>query len=195
VSDPVGSDKKRKGLSAPVIGAIATVSAAVIAGIFTLIATTNSKSEPSTVSGTSHGGSSSSPAPATQSSSGTGATPVATRPPIYYQGPVLISGFPGLDFDINPPGPGPDAVSISYNTFALKGGSSTVGLAVWKNSATPTATDCKTLVSTQQVPFVYQPVEGMKICFQTDQGRIGLLQVMPGTSENQFKATATVWGA
>jgi hypothetical protein len=35
----------------------------------------------------------------------------------------------------------------------------------------------------------------MKICFKTDQGRIGFLQVMPGTSENQFKATATVWGA
>lgn len=75
MSDPVGSGKKRKGLSAPVIGAIATVSAAVIAGIFTLIATTNSKSEPGTISGTSHGGSSSSPAPATPSSSGTGATP------------------------------------------------------------------------------------------------------------------------
>ena len=57
------------------------------------------------------------------------------------------------------------------------------------------ATDCKTLVSTQQVPFVYQPVEGMKICFKTDQSRIGLLQVMPGTSEDQFKATVTVWGA
>jgi hypothetical protein len=119
---------------------------------------------------------------------------VSTRPPIYYQGPVLISGFPGLDFDINPPGPGPDAVSIAYNTFSLAGGSSTVGLAVWKNGGTPTATDCKTWVSTQQVPNVYQPVAGMKICFKTDQGRIGLLQVMPGTSENQFKATATVWG-
>ena len=33
----------------------------------------------------------------------------------------------------------------------------------------------------------------MKICFKTDPGHIGLLQVMPGTSENQFKATATVW--
>jgi hypothetical protein len=111
---------------------------------------------------------------------------VAARLPIYYQGPVLISGFPGLDFDINPPGPGPDAVSISYNTFALKGGSSTVGLAVWKSGGTPMATDCKTLVSTQQVAFVYQPVEGMKICFKTDQSRIGLLQVMPGTSEDEF---------
>jgi hypothetical protein len=119
---------------------------------------------------------------------------VGTRPPIY-RGPVLISGFPGLDFDINPPRPGPDGVSISYNTFALKGGSSTVGLAVWKNGGTPMAADCKTLVSTQQVSFVYQPVEGMKICFTTDQGRIGLLQVKPGTSEDQFKATATVWGA
>jgi hypothetical protein len=120
---------------------------------------------------------------------------VGTRLPIYYRGPVLISGSPGLDFDINPPHAGPDAVSISYNTFALKGGSSTVGLAVWKNGGTPMATDCKTLVSTQQVSFVHQPAEGMKICFTTDRGRIGLLQVMRGTGENEFEATATVWGA
>lgn len=146
----------------------------------------SSKSATGTTSSTSSGktstGSTLTPAPATTSLS------------VYYHGSVLISGFPGVDFDINPPGPGPDAVSISYNTFSLAGGSSTVGLAVWANGGTPAATDCKTLVSTQLVPNVYQPVAGMKICFKTDQGRIGLLQVMPGTSENQFKATATVWG-
>jgi NPCBM/NEW2 domain len=40
--DPAEGDAKRRGPSAPVIGAIATVLAAVIAGIFTLIATSNS---------------------------------------------------------------------------------------------------------------------------------------------------------
>jgi hypothetical protein len=129
----------------------------------------------------------------TATTPGTTTSSVSTRSPVYFQGSVLISGFPGLDFDINPPGAGPGAVSISYNTFSLAGGSSTVGLAVWTSGGTPTAADCKTWVSTQQVPNVYQPVAGMKICFKTDQGRIGLLQVMPGTSENQFKATATVW--
>jgi hypothetical protein len=136
--------------------------------------------------------------PGRSSASTPSTSPTATKstpPAIYYQGPVLISGFPGLDFDIKPPAAGPDAVSISYNTFALKGGSSTVGLAVWRNGGTPMATDCKTLVSTQQVPFVYQPVEGMKICFKTDQGRIGLLVVQRGTSEDQFNAIATVWGS
>jgi hypothetical protein len=139
------------------------------------------------------------PAPAvtvtvTQPATGTGTPSVSTPSPVYFQDPILISGSPGLDFDINPPAAGPDAVSISYNTFSLAAGSSTGGLAVWTNDGTPKAADCKIWVSTQQVSSVYQPAAGMKICFKTNQGRIGLLQVMPGTSENQFKATATVWG-
>lgn len=42
--DPAKADTKRRGLSAPVIGAIATVLAAVIAGVFTLVATSHSSS-------------------------------------------------------------------------------------------------------------------------------------------------------
>jgi hypothetical protein len=48
--DPAEGDAKRRGPSAPVIGAIATVLAALIAGIFTLIATSNSSSSQQVVS-------------------------------------------------------------------------------------------------------------------------------------------------
>jgi hypothetical protein len=195
VSDPVEGDKKRKGLSAPVIGAIATVSAAVIAGIFTLIATTNSKSEPGTISGTSHNGFSSSPAPATPSRSGTATSRDGARPPIYYQGPVTVSGN-GLDFDINPPNHGPATANFVYNTSALQGaGSNTVGFAVWKQGGTPTAAKCNTFVTTNLTSDVTNVTAGMKICFKTAEGRVGLLRVQQDTSANELRAIATVWGS
>ena len=127
------------------------------------------------------------------------ATPTAAAPN-YYQSPISVgisSGGNGLDFDIKPPGADGPA-SFFYNTFALqKGGSSTVGFgfAVWMKGGTPTASDCKTWVSTHLVDHVYAPTAGMKICFGTDEGRIGLLTVQPGTSENQFNAIAMVWGS
>ena len=93
-----------------VIGAIAAVLALLPHG-----------SGPSPPSSTvSSSGTATAPPRPPASDSGTGATPVGARLPIYYHGPVLISGFPGLDFDINPPHAGPDGVSISYNTFSLK---------------------------------------------------------------------------
>jgi hypothetical protein len=111
---------------------------------------------------------------------------------------MISSGGNGLDFDTKPLGAGPGPASFFYNTFALqKGGSSTVGFgfSVWTKGGTPTASDCKTWVSTHLVDHVYAPTAGTKICFGTDLGRIGLLIVQPGTSENQFNAIAMVWGS
>jgi hypothetical protein len=35
----------------------------------------------------------------------------------------------------------------------------------------------------------------MKICFETEQGRVGLLNVQPGTTEDTLNGIATVWGS
>jgi hypothetical protein len=179
-----------------VVPAIAVILAAIIGGIITAVLQTG---------GGSGGASSSARTPTVSSPTAsaapaptTGTTTPATTP-VYYQRPipVVISGN-GPDFDTKPLGPGPGPASFYYNTFSLAtGGSSTpgFGFAVWTKGGTPTASDCKTWVSTHLVDHVYAATAGMKICFGTDQGRIGLLVVQPGTSEDQFKAIASVWGS
>jgi hypothetical protein len=174
-------------------GTVAIIIGGVVLAALTPGQTTNSSGLPSSPS-SSKPRASTTPAPTTSATS-------HTATPAYYQRPIPVgisSGGNGLDFDIKPPGPGPGPASFFYDTFALKkGGSSTVGFgfAVWMKSGTPTASDCKTWVSTHLVDHVYAPATGTKICFRTDQGRVGLLIVKPGTSENQFNAIARVWGS
>ena len=177
-----------------VVPAISVILAAIIGGITTAVLQTGSgsggASSPTRTPTVSSPTASSTPIPTTS------ATNHTTTPAYYLQPtPVVISGN-GPDFDTKPLGPGPGPASFYYNTFSLAtGGSSTpgFGFAVWTKGGTPTASDCKTWVSTHLVGNVYAPTAGMKICFGTDQGRIGLLVVQPGTSENQFKAIASVW--
>lgn len=184
-----GSWWSRMSRSEQIVGAIA---GAIVLGAFGVVAALIGHS-----SGSSQARPSGSGSPAVTSSSlATPATQHKTTPGYYLQPtPVVINGN-GPDFDTKPLGPGP--ASFSYNTFSLAtGGSSTpgFGIAIWTKGGTPTASDCKTWVSTHLADHVYAPTAGMKICFGTDQGRIGLLVVQPGTSENQFKAIASVWGS
>jgi hypothetical protein len=128
----------------------------------------------------------------TATASGT-ATSSATRPTIYYQGTITIADN-GRDFDTNPPSPGPGAGAFYYNSSALEtGGSNTAGLAAWRQGGTPTAADCKTFTTANLIGDIPNIDAGMKICFKTDQGRFGLLNVQPGTSANELTATVTVW--
>jgi hypothetical protein len=120
-------------------------------------------------------------------------TSSATTLTIYYQGPVTIAGN-GRDFDTNPPSPGPGAGAFYYNSSALEtGGSSTAGLAVWRQGGSPTAAECRTFANANLIIDVPNINAGMKLCFKTDQGRFGLLSVQPGTSANELTAIATVW--
>jgi hypothetical protein len=120
--------------------------------------------------------------------------PTASQPTArYFHGSVVISDN-GFNFDSKMPGSSPG--SFFYNTFALEtGGSNTAGFAVWTQGGTPTAKECKTLVTTQLINDIPNVGAGMKICFKTDQDRIGLLSVQPGTSENELNAIATVWSS
>jgi hypothetical protein len=134
----------------------------------------------------------SSPGPSSRDSSSPSASSTATTS-IYYQGPVTISGN-GLDFDISPPRHGPATANFVYNTSALEGaGSNTVGFAIWKQSGTPTASECSTFVTTNPASVVINVAAGMKICFKTDQGRVGLLSVQPDTTPNELHGIATIW--
>jgi hypothetical protein len=66
---------------------------------------------------------------------------------------------------------------------------------VWPpQGGTPTASECKTLTTTHLTIEVDNVISGMQICFRTDQGRIGLLRVQPGTTAYELNAIATVWG-
>jgi hypothetical protein len=186
-----GSWWSRMSRSEQIVGAVA---AAIVVGTFGVVAALIGHSSGSSQARPSGSG----PPVVTSSSPATSATKPMTTPDYYLQPtPVVISGN-GPDFDTKPLGPGPGPASFSYNTFSLAtGGSGTpgFGFAVWTKGGTPTASDCKTWVSTHLVDGVYAPTAGMKICFGTDQGRIGLLVVQPGTSEDQFKAIASVWGS
>jgi hypothetical protein len=134
-------------------------------------------------------------APVTSAGGRASQTPTASQPTApYFHGSVVISGN-GFNFDSKLPGSSPG--SFFYNTFALEtGGSNTAGFAVWTPGGdTPTAKECKALVTTQLINDLPNVGAGMKICFKTDQGHFGLLSVQPGTSENELNAIATVWGS
>jgi hypothetical protein len=121
--------------------------------------------------------------------------PRHTATPVYYRGLVGI-GQNGLDFDSNPPGPGSTYAIFSYGynyQYGLTTISSTGGFAVWTQGGAPTASECKTWATTHLTNQVSNVVAGMQICFKTDQGRIGLLSVKPGTTAYELNALATVW--
>ena len=184
------SDRDRSGISQlgpPWITAIAVLITALVgAGFFTGRATAPAgsvKPAPNiTITVTA--------SPATPSTS---STPSAV---VYYHGSVGI-GQNGLDFDSKPPGPGPGSAVFLYgdqNQYILTTGSATGGFAVWPpQGGTPTASECKTLTTTHLTTEVDNVVNGMQICFRTDQGRIGLLRVKPGTTAYELNAIATVW--
>ena len=169
---------------AALIGAVGVVLAAILP-----IALTNSGPHSSGSASPTLGPTITNPtttAPETTTSSG-------ATPAVYYQGTVTIAGN-GRDFDTNPPSSGPGAGAFYYNTSALEtGGSNTAGLAVWRQSGTPTAAECQTFATANMSGDIPNVNAGMKICFKTDQGRFGLLSVQPGTSANQLTAIATVW--
>jgi hypothetical protein len=184
-------------LSLKILAAVATVAVPIVA-VIALVS-----SGPSTPS--SSGGassltrtptvSSSPPAPAT--SAPATSAPRDTPAPVYYQGLVGI-GQNGRDFDSNPPGPGSIYAAFLYGynyPYGLTTISSTGGFAVWPQGGTPTASECKTWATTHLTSQVSNVVAGMQICFETDQGRFGLLSVKPGTTAYELNAFATVWGS
>jgi hypothetical protein len=147
---------------------------------------------------------SSSPPPISTPTSGSknpGPTPTptpsatSTRLPIYYHGPVTL-GSNGRNFDTSPPSPSSSLGAFYYGGYQLTtGGSTTAGSARWTQGGTPTAAECRSFATANLTGDLVNVDAGMKICFETDQGRVGLLIVQPGTTEDTLNGIATVWGS
>jgi hypothetical protein len=143
---------------------------------------------------------SSSPPPTSTPSPGPTPTPTpsatSTRLPIYYHGPVTLGSLNGRNFDTSPPSPSSSPGAFYYGGNQLTtGGSTTAGFARWTQGGTPTAAECQPFATANLTGDLANVDAGMKICFETEQGRVGLLIVQPGTTEDTLNGIATVWGS
>jgi hypothetical protein len=183
-NSPNGQKWQLLGLGVGAFSALCTVLAALIgAGFFVGHVTASAAKPGATVTVTV---TATPPAAASRPAHNTTSTPV------YYQGNITI-GNNNIDFDSKPPGPGPGTAAFYYSGFDLNTSSNPGGFAVWKQG-TPTATECKSFVPTNLINDLPNIVNGMQICFRTDQGRFGLLSVEAGTAAYELKAYAIVWG-
>lgn len=168
-----------------VTGSIATVIGLVI----TFISLTSSSSPGPKPSTPQSGSSTSTP----------GASPTATAstpPAIYYHGPVTLGSVNGRNFDTSPPSPSSSPGAFYYGGNQLTtGGSTTAGFARWTQGGTPTAAECQPFATANLTGDLANVDAGMKICFETEQGRVGLLIVQPGTTEDTLNGIAIVWGS
>jgi hypothetical protein len=116
--------------------------------------------------------------------------------PVYYQGLVTLGSLNGRNFDTSPPSPSSSPGAFYYGGNQLTtGGSTTAGFARWTQGGTPTAAECQAFATANLTGDLANVDAGMKICFETEQGRVGLLNVQPGTTEDTLNGIATVWGS
>jgi hypothetical protein len=176
------------------------IKAAIIAGLFTVVAAFvgavsthwfGLTTSPVQVAPTGSATSSSS----TITSPTVTASATSTRLPIYYHGPVTLGSLNGRNFDTSPPSPSSSPGAFYYGGNQLTTGSTTAGFARWTQGGTPTAAECQSFATANLTGDLANVDAGMKICFETEQGRVGLLNVQPGTTEDTLNGIATVWGS
>jgi hypothetical protein len=186
-NSPNGQKWQLLGLGVGAFSALCTVLAALIGAGFFVGHVTASATKPGAATATV-----TVTVTATATAPASRPAPNTTSTPVYYQGKITI-GNNNIDFDSKPPGPGPSTAAFYYNGFALITSSSTGGFAIWKQG-TPTASECKSFVPANLINELPNIVNGMQICFRTDQGRFGLLSVKAGTIAYELRAYAIVWG-
>jgi hypothetical protein len=158
------------------IGALATVAAAYVAGAYTGKAVGLHAALTVTVTVTK--------APA---AAGTGHHVTST---VYWHGPVTFpNGTLALNFDTNPPTP--DQVGIIYGGGVLEATNNAL-LSAWTEAGKPSASDCRGWVPTHPTTNISSPTGGMQICIKTDQGRYGLLSIT-SSANSQLSANGVVW--
>lgn len=129
-----------------------------------------------------------------KTSTGSPATPASatTRPSVYWTGPVGFASY-GLDFDSRPPAT--DQTTIIWKGNELQA-TANAQLAVWTQPGVPSASQCRTWVTTHPCNGVPTPGIGMQICIKTDQGRFSLVHIDSYSNNGyQLNATATIWGS
>jgi hypothetical protein len=118
-------------------------------------------------------------------------SPSTTKTAVYWSGPVAFSSY-GLDFDSSPPATDQTTIYYLGNTLQV---SANAQLAPWNQSGVPSASECRTWVTTHPNTAVDFPAVGMQICIRTDQGRYGLLRIDSYSNNSlQLNANATIWG-
>jgi hypothetical protein len=164
------------------IGALATVAAAYVAGAFTGKTVGLHAAPTVTVTVTRAPAAAGTGNPASHSSTVTST--------VYWHGQVTFpDGTPALNFDTNPPSP--DQIGIVYGGSVLEATNNAL-LSTWTAARTPSASDCREWVSTHPNTNIPSPTGGMQICIKTDQGRYGLLGVT-STANSQLSANGIVW--
>ncbi len=137
----------------------------------------------------------STPSQVSSNHSTSGSVPSSTsNPSVFWKGTVIIGHGVWLDFDTNPPSQEISSAAVWYNPFQLNAGGdipNTVLLALWNQSGSPGAAQCRGWVATHSSGYVAIDT-GEEVCIKTLQGRYGLLQVTSADT-NQMGATVTIW--
>jgi hypothetical protein len=198
----IGGGLRAKDFEVPVIDSLSRQvllgGVGILALTIALIVTLRGNGKPSPRGADSKGSTTSM---ATQNPTGdpSSSTPQAASPSIskqpIWRGEVRI-GRTSMDLDATPPQPGEgsggdvDAGETTRSEIFV-GATIDASVAAWRDSTTPSRSQCEEVASTQAARFVVSKVNG-NVCLKTDQGHIALLEINRVDS-NAFYAMATIW--
>ena len=129
--------------------------------------------------------------PSKTSSSST-TTGTATAPGVAFARPVGIT-FSGIDFDSNPPGPGPDDINWQRYNYRLQGYGSSVIVSRYPSSgALPTEAACRSWAQTHNSQILDGVNRGDRLCFITQDGRT-VRFIVTDITDSAVEGQATVW--
>jgi hypothetical protein len=129
--------------------------------------------------------------PATTPPKGPSATPPGTPVTPVWSGPVGIT-FSGIDFDSNPPGPGPDNITWERYTYTLQGYGSVIVSRYPSSGARPTEATCRSWARAHNSQILSGVNRGDQLCFITQDGRSVRL-IVTNISSDAVEGQATVW--
>lgn len=106
--------------------------------------------------------------------------------------PVGIT-FSGIDFDSNPPGPGPNYINWQRYNYRLQGYGSSVIVSRYPSSgALPTEAACRNWALTHNSQILDGVNRGDRLCFITQDGRT-VRFIVTNISSDAVEGQATVW--
>lgn len=134
------------------------------------------------------------PSNATTGPGNSTAPPATTNSYVYWSGPVEFSQSSGLGLDFDTSPPSTDQTTIIYEGNGLQS-TANARVSLWNQPGTPSASQCRTWVTTHPNTDVTFPAVGMQICIKTDQGRYGLLHIDSSSNNDHLGVTATIWSS
>lgn len=162
----------------------------LILGFIVFFAQKSGNSQPTNVSGS---GPSTAPTPArgqTSTASAISPGPTSTGS-VAFTGPVGIA-FSGIDFDSNPPGPGPDNINWQRYNYRLQGYGSAIVSRYPSSGALPTEAACRSWAQTHNSQILDGVNRGDRLCFITQDGRT-VRFIVTSITGSAVEGQATVW--